>query len=34
MSRPGRHKFILGILTGLVIAVLVRSRSGEKWNRP
>jgi hypothetical protein len=35
MSRPGKHKFVLGVLTGLVIAVLLRStRSGEKWNRP
>ena len=34
--RTGKHKFLLGLLTGLVIAAAVRrsARPAEKWNRP
>jgi hypothetical protein len=34
MSRPAKRKFILGVLTGLVIAAVLRSSRAGKWNRP
>jgi hypothetical protein len=35
MTRPTSRKFLLGVLTGLIVAAALRAtRTREKWNRP